>query len=148
MIDLYPNATLPIMWGIFIVVVWALSRFVFAPTLDLIDERKKKTDDLKREAATLSQSTIEFVSHYEKKVAEARVLAARERERLIAAARTREHEMIARARKENEELLLELRGEIQGKKKEAELKLKHSIRELAAEVASKILERNVGGVHA
>ena len=148
MIDLYPNATLPIMWGIFILVVWVLSRLVFAPTLDLIDERKKRTDDLKQEAARLSQTTVDLVSRYEKKMAEARVLAARERERIINSARAREHEILSEARKENEEVLLELRGSIEGKKKEGELRLRHYVRELAAQVASKILDRNVGGSHA
>ena len=95
-----------------------------------------------------AQTTVDLVSRYEKKMAEARVLAARERERIINSARAREHEILSQARKENEELLLELRGSIQGKKKEAELRLRHYVRELAAQVASKILDRNVGGSHA
>lgn len=141
MIDLYPNETLPIMWVIFTAVLFSLSRFVFKPTVFLIEERHRKTEGLKDEAVTLVEKAKELTAAYEKKIAEAHLVASKERERIIGEARTSERKMIDEARSQNEAVFEEMKGRIEREKKEAELKLKQYAQRLSKDMVDKILER-------
>lgn len=141
MIDLYPNETLPIMWVIFSVVLFFLNRFVFKPTVFLVEERYRKTEGLKNEAVNLAEQTKSITAVYEKKIAEASFTASSVREQIINEARTAERKMIDEARSRNEAVFGEMKGRIERERKEEEMKLKQYAQVLAREMVDKILER-------
>lgn len=143
MIDLYPNETLPLMWVIFSVVLLSLSRFVFKPTVSLIEERHHKTEGLKNETVTLAEQTKSITAVYEKRIAEARLKASSVRESIIGEARTAERKMIEEARSRNEAVFEEMKGRIEREKREEEMKLKQYAQVLARDMVDKILERKV-----
>jgi F-type H+-transporting ATPase subunit b len=143
MIDLLPNSTLPLMWGIFLVVLIVLNKLVFQPTLKIIEARRNQTDALAGDAVSLIQKSQEALATYEKKIAAARVEAARSREAIIQEARKEEAQLVARARKENEGVLEEMKSQLDSERKEAMMKLKQYAQELAKSMANKILEKKV-----
>lgn len=143
MIDLLPNWTLPLMWGIFMVVLLALNKLVFKPTLNIIEARRNQTDALADQAASLTAKTGEALATYEKKIAAGRSLAARTRDAIIAEARQEETKIISQARKENEAVLEEMKAQLDYERKEAVMKLKQYAQALARAMAEKVLEKRV-----
>lgn len=131
------------MWLIFMVTLVALNLLVFKPTLELIDARKKNTGGLKKEGDSLSDETRRLLTQFEEQIALARAGAAKEREKIILAARQKEQAIIQEARKVNEDTMEKMAAQIQQEKKEAELKLRQYAQEMARAMAEKILERKV-----
>lgn len=143
MIDLIPNETIIFMWVIFIAVLIALSRWVFKPTLKLMEERKNKTERLLEETTQLTEKTQEMLALYEEKIDKARLEAAKEREKIINQTRSEEAKIVSQARKENETLISKMKSELKNEKEKAELQLKQKTKGLALLMVNKILERKV-----
>lgn len=140
MIDLYPNETLPILLAFFLTVLFILNRMVFRPTLSLIEARHYETEKLSEKIEELSQDTHRLLDTYQRKIEEARFLAGQERERLILEGREKERELLSQVRRENEALLSEFRANLSQEKKEAGLKLKQYVQDLAKDMVAKVLK--------
>ncbi len=140
MIDLYPNATLPILLALFLTVLFILNRLVFRPTISLIEARHYETEKLSEKIAGLSQDTHRLLETYQRKIEEARLLASEEREKLILKGREKERDLFSQVRGENEAFLSEFRANLSQEKKEAELKLKQYVQDLAKDMVAKVLK--------
>ncbi|OGQ09000.1 MAG: hypothetical protein A3G32_09150 [Deltaproteobacteria bacterium RIFCSPLOWO2_12_FULL_40_28] len=140
MIDLYPNATLPILLALFLTVLFILNRLVFRPTISLIEARHYETEKLSEKIAGLSQDTHRLLETYQRKIEEARLLASEEREKLILKGREKERDLFSQVRSENEAFLSEFRANLSQEKKEAELKLKQYVQDLAKDMVAKVLK--------
>lgn len=143
MIDLFPNATVALMWLIFMAVLFVLNRNVFKPTLALLEERKNQSDRLQDRTTELFSQTQKALKRYEEKMVQARLAASRLREDIIGRARNQERELIDRARQETEAVLEELKVGILREKMEAEIKLRQYSQDLAKTMVGKILEQDV-----
>ncbi len=143
MIQLFPNETLPWMWVIFMVVLVALSRLVFGPTLRILDARKAKMSGLKDQGDTLAAEVTQQLAEYEVAVSKARVDAGAAREKIIAKTREEERVLIDQARQSAETWMRDMRTQLENEKKQAHAQLKSLTEGLATDLASKILERKV-----
>ena len=141
MINLVPDQTLPIMWVIFMVVLFVLNNLVFKPTLEIIAGRKAKTLGLREKAEKLSHEVASRLASYEASFNKARQNAAIERENILQAARLEERSIIDPARSETEKTLSEIRRTIAGEKDSAAVLLKKEADAIASDMISKVLER-------
>lgn len=142
MIDLFPNETLPVMLGIYLIVLFALNALVFRPTLKLLEERGNRTGLLKDESAKLALEAKSLAARYEKQALDARREAATEREKIVSDARKEEAIIIAQARAEGDKLLAQMRQSLNGEREAAKATMKQLSDELARGITGKVLERN------
>jgi F-type H+-transporting ATPase subunit b len=140
---LHPDATVLVLWVIFMVVLFVLNQCVFQPTLKLVDARKSTTTGRKDETLHLIGKNQENLAVFERKMTQARLHAAHARENILNQARTEEAQIIAKARKENDGVLDELRGELAQERDEALMALKQHAQILARQMVDKVLERKV-----
>ncbi len=141
MIQLLPDWTIVIMWINFVVVLLALTRLVFMPTISLLEQREEKSDGLRQQAIMLANETQKKLSHYEGALAEARLKGATGREQIITQGREEERSLIDSARKETETNLKGLRDEIRKEKEKVLTTLKQESENLARLMVDKIMER-------
>ncbi len=139
--DLSPNSTLPIMWGIFIVVFVFLNQFVFKPTLEIIEKRRHQGEGLAEQSKALAEDNQKKISLYESQILAARTVAGQARETILKAAREEERALIETARKAGEAKLKELRSEIEGQKNQAAAAIKNDV----AMLSGKMFDRIVSG---
>lgn len=142
-IQLLPDATVLIMWTLFMAVLIALNGWVFRPTLALMDKRAQATLGLQAQTSELAQETAGLVMTYETKIRLARIDAVRHREEIIQKTREEERQIIQKTRGEIEEKITELQRQIQQEQGEAAIKLKQYAQELAVLMTQRILERKV-----
>lgn len=142
MIELLPNITTVVQWFIFMAVLLALNLLVYKPTLAIISERKKKTTGLSEDAHHLLDQAKKSLETYQAQMTEAKVLATRAREHLVKEGREEEHTVVGRARRENEEVLEDLRRNLDQESKEATFKLKQYAQDLARMIVSRVMERD------
>lgn len=129
------------MWLNFVVVLLALTKLVFKPTLSLLEQREGKSEGLREKAVSLGNETQKKLAHYEGVLAGARFKGATGREQIIAQAREEERSLIDSARKETETRLKGLRDEIQKEKEKVLKTLKQESESLARLMIDKIMER-------
>lgn len=143
MIDLFPNWTFLPMWGIFMTVLFVLSRFVFEPTMEIIEERKNQGENLVEDSKTLVEKTKTLLIQYQEKIQEAKRVALKEKELILNEARLQETNLINQARKQSEDKLNSIRTHLETERKEAQLQLKTYVEALAEEITNTILEKKV-----
>lgn len=132
-------------WGIiwqvvnFLVLLYLLKRFLYAPVLRMLDERRKKIEDglqsAKRMEETLQKS--------EKKQQEVLVAAREEGKKLIddakKAARRTEEELIQKAHQEAEAIIQKSHQEIAAERKQMQEQLQKESVDLAMQMLEKVL---------
>lgn len=141
MIDLYPNETFFIMWPMFLVVLVLFNKYLFQPTIELIDARESSTDVLKEQAEELTQKNEVDAQKYEAAMAKARADASKVREQILQEAREEERSILDAARKENEASLAKLSDEISAQKDIVEKELKQYAEEISKLIVDKVMER-------
>lgn len=141
MIDLYPNETLFIMWPLFLLMLAILNKFLFQPTLELIEERSRNTDQLKGDTQGLIEQTNQLMTQYEQGMASARKLAAQARDEILQGARDEERQVIEASRWENEQALQIIIQDITQQRKEVAMELRQYAQELAKLIVRKVTER-------
>ncbi len=142
MIDLAPNLTIFPMWFLFVVVLVVLNRWVFQPTLALLDERKNQTERQEQNAQHLLEETQKRLASYEEAILQARNRAAVERERIVNEAHEQEKAIIDQARSDTEKVLDDIKTKVEGEKGGAILKLRQEAQGLARSIVDKVLERD------
>lgn len=143
MIDLFPNWTLLPMWGIFMTVLFVLTRFVFEPTMEIIEERKNQGENLVEDSKTLVEKTKTLSTQYQEKIQEAKWGALKEKELILNESRLQEANLINQARKQSEDKLNAIRTHLETERKEAQLQLKTYVEMLAEDITNTILEKKV-----
>lgn len=124
-------------------VLFVLSRFVFEPTMEIIEERKNQGENLVEESKTLVEKTKTLSHQYQEKIQEAKRVALKEKELILNQARGQETNLISQARKQSEDKLIIIRTQLEIQRKEAQLQLKTYVEELASEIMNTILEKKV-----
>lgn len=144
MIDLMPNATLFYQWGLFLIAVAVLNFFVFRPTLRIIAARQSATDGDEARAAEFESKSEELSGRIEENLERARRDGLQTLGRLRQQAEEEGQAIIATARQQMDEHLLKVRTTLDKQSKEVELQLRQHSRDLAGQVATRILGRKVG----
>lgn len=141
MINLLPDITILPMWVIFMVVMSILSRFVFKPTLDLMEKREEQTDKLKDTAGDLLQENKELAEDYQTQLIQARQAAAKARESFIEEARSEEKRLVEAARQENEAQMASLQSKIKEEVGQAKTEIQNYADNLSQLIVAKVLEK-------
>jgi F-type H+-transporting ATPase subunit b len=130
---------------ILFVILWLiLNKVLFQPYLKLLDERERRTTGAQHDSTELEHESARLRAQYEEKIAQARSLAAAERERILQTAREEREKILGEARQEAEQTLAARRKEI-ATALEVERRLAAAeATTIAQEIASKVLGRKVG----
>ncbi|HKY09318.1 MAG TPA: ATP synthase F0 subunit B [Candidatus Binatia bacterium] len=130
--------------AILFVILWLiLNKVLFQPYLKLLDERERKTTGAQHDSSELEHEGARLRAQYEEKIAQAQSAAAVERERVLQAARQEREKILAQARQEAEQTLTLRRREITTALETERRLAATEAATIGAEIASKVLGRNV-----
>jgi len=137
------NLTLLVQMGVFLTVLVILNRLLFQPILETFDERVRRVEHAKTQARALEAETAKQVAAYQGQLQEARSEGELLREAMRKTASAESERLVRRTREETGDMLGELRERISREYVEASSTLKVEAREMAREVAVRVLGRTV-----
>ena len=128
---------------IFFALFYFLNRFLFRPILEVLEERRKKTEGKLKEARATDEEVEKGINDYERRLKETALKAQEE----FAAARKEAVERgkaaVEKARLEADEELKEAVGELNKTKEAAFQRLREQVPGISKEIAEKILARAI-----
>lgn len=135
-----PDRTIFAQAGIFMILLFAMSRLIFKPLQKIFLLRKSKTtlllEEAKRIEAEVKAAADSCERIMEKAVSEARV----EKERLVQEGLKMESEIKSAARREVDKLVSEAELKVAAARKEAEALIERDVPRLAEEIVGKLLQ--------
>ena len=137
------NLTLLVQMGVFLTVLVILNRLLFRPILQTFDERARRVEEAKTQARALEAATAKQVAAYQGQLQEARSEGELLREAMRKTASAESERLVRQTREETGDMLGELRERISREYVEASSTLKVEAREMAREVAVRVLGRTV-----
>jgi len=120
-----------------------LKPLLFDPLLKVFEEREKRTEGAKEEARDMDKQAGELLTEYETELEKIRREASREREELRAETAKLEAKIMAEARAESAKILETGKAKIAAEVEELRRDLARQTPALAAEIASRVLGREV-----
>jgi len=138
------DVTLLIQAGIVLVLMLILNPLLFQPILKVFEARRAKLEGARDAIEELTRLGKEDLEAYRVRIREANNRAQDEREKLRDEGRLRERELLAEVRAEIADKLNATRSTIQNEEGEARQSLATQLDAISAEMASKILGREVG----
>jgi len=135
--------TVGLQFGIFLLMLLVLSNLLFKPFLKVHEQRQQATEGARAEAKTMSDKAAHDGAVYEDKMSKARAKALEERGVLRTETTKREREIVANGRRLAEDHLEKTKQTIQAAEAKARAELAPRVDELAAQMARKILGREV-----
>jgi F-type H+-transporting ATPase subunit b len=120
-----------------------LKPLLFDPLLRVFEERERRTEGAKKEAREMDERAGELLQKYEAELDKVRREAGLERERLRVETAKLEAQIMAEARAETARILEAGKARIAGEVAELRRELDRMKPELAAQVASRVLGREV-----
>ena len=137
------DGTVFVQFGIFLIMLVFLTKFVFKPYLALLRERGENIEGAKEEATRVNTDADVKLSSYEEQIVKARKEAASVRAEHRGEGESRAQELLAEARKESDTKLEAARLKIEKSAQAAQLALRTRADQIAKTVASKLLGREV-----
>ncbi len=129
-----------VLFTMFIIVFKPL---LFDPLLRVFEERERRTEGAKKEAREMDERAGELLTKYEAELEKVRRTAGVERERLRAETAKLEAQIMAEARAETAKILDAGKARIAAEVAELRRELERSRPDLAADIASRVLGREV-----
>jgi F-type H+-transporting ATPase subunit b len=120
-----------------------LKPMLFDPLLRVFEERERRTEGAKAEAREMDAKAGELLKEYELELAKVRGEANVERERLRADTARLEAKIMGDAREETAKIIDEGKARIDGEVAQLRKELERTRPELAAQIASRLLGREV-----
>lgn len=143
MIDLVPNITLVYQSLLFFVAFGVLNFLIFKPSLKIIQERKRQSLGSSDTAEKLVKETQEMTVLCEKKMEEARLSGIRKKVQKMEVGEKFREELLKKIREDVDQKLEEIRNKISSESKKAESSLQTYSQDLAKNIVTKILEREI-----
>jgi len=141
-LNLMPEPTvLVVLLVLFTLLVPVLNALLFRPILRVLDEREQRIDGARRRADDLSRQAERTLQQYETAVREARASAEAERKQSLEHAQRQQAGVVADERSKAEQTLERTRSEVGSALDGARTELQSQARELAREVATRVLGR-------
>jgi F-type H+-transporting ATPase subunit b len=129
---------------ILFVVLWLiLNKVLFQPYLQLLDERERRTTGAQHDSSDLEHEGARLRAQYEEKIAAAQSAAYADKERVLQSARTEREKILSDARAQAAGSLERARREIASAVAAEKDVAAAEAAAIAAEIASKVLGRNV-----
>lgn len=141
--DLTPNITFFYQLALFLVVIAVLNHLLFQPALRVLDKRKSATDGVQAEVQHLNQMTEHKIREYEDKTYQAKLRGAALKDKLKKEGDEEASKILNKAREASESTILEMEAKLAQEERQAELEMKQALKELAKQMAEKVLERKV-----
>ena len=138
MIDI--NLTIVIQVVQFLLLLFFLNRFLFRPTINLIEEREKKITTWKEETKDFHESMQARLQSYENQIVEAKVDAQAQQELVTAELKEEEDKKLEAVSEEAVRIVASTREKLQ---EETEL-LRGQLREQAEEMSQLVAEKVLG----
>ena len=127
------------------VVLWLiLSKVLFRPYLDLLDERERRTAGARLDSSELEHEGARLKAEYEEKIARARAAGTAAKDAIVQEGRHERERLLQQARDEAALTLESARREVQSQLERERALLAAEVAEVAREMVSKILGRRVG----
>ncbi len=137
------NKTVFIQMAIFLIAIYILNKLVFKPFLNLMDRRDKLTRGAIEEAKELEEKVVQIIDEYEAKLAEARVLAVEERNKIVQEGEKVAEGILSKAREETSGLLQEAKHKLEADTLEIKNKVKSDVDAIAKDIASTLLGKEI-----
>ena len=134
------NLTIVIQVVQFLLLLFFLNRFLFRPTINLIEEREKKITTWKEETKNFHESMQERLQSYENQIIEAKVDAQAQQELVTAELKEEEDKKLEAVSEEAVRIVASTREKLQ---QETEL-LRGQLREQAKEMSQLVAEKVLG----
>ena len=138
MIDI--NLTIVIQVVQFLLLLFVLNRFLFRPTINLIEEREQKITTWKEETKNFHESMQERLQSYENQIVEAKVDAQAQQELVTEELQKEEDKKLDAVSEEAVRIVVSTREKLQ---EETEL-LRGQLREQAEEMSQLVAEKVLG----
>lgn len=139
-----PDFTFVVQLASFFVLLVLLHRLLFAPFSQVLEERSRRTDGTREQAARERAEAGQISERVDKELAAARARALAGADGIRRQAREREVELLARAKAEADARLAELRSGIEREREAAAKVLRDDAKRLAEEMVVAVLG-NGGG---
>jgi F-type H+-transporting ATPase subunit b len=143
-IDVDLDLTVFVQVGLFIVLLLVLKPVLFDPMLKLFEEREKRIEGARAEGLKLDRESAEAQAKYETAMQKARGTANQERDKLRAEGTKAENEILGQVRTETAKTMEEGRTRLKGEVAEARKELEREAAGLGAQLATRVLGRQVG----
>lgn len=125
-------------------VLWViLSKVLFRPYLNLLEERERKTTGARHDSADLERQGERLRAQYEERIAQAHAAGTAAKAAIVQEARQRREQVIGQARQEAAATLAGVRREIESQMAQERRIVAGGVAAVAQQMASKILGRNV-----
>lgn len=128
---------------IFLVLWIILSKVLFRPYLNLLEQRERRTTGAQHDSTDLEREGARLRAQYEEKIAQAQAAGYAAKEAILQEARQQREKVLAQVREEAMSMLEEVRREVASQVQRERQVATAEIRTIAQEMASKILGRNV-----
>jgi len=137
------NKTVFIQIVIFLIAIYILNKLVFEPFLNLIDRRDKLTRGAMEEAKEFEEKVAHIIEEYDAKLAEARVFAVEERNKIVQEGQSVAEGILTQAREETTELLKDAKSKLEADTQEIKNKVKSDVDTIAKDIASTVLGKEI-----
>jgi F-type H+-transporting ATPase subunit b len=139
------DGTVFVQLAMFFIAFLALRSLVFKPMVALLDAREEAIDGAKHLAKKLEGEVKEKQAAFEAELKKVRATSSDERDRLRAEGQALEDKLLEKVRIETQELVVDARKRLEGEAQLVRQQLTAQRPELAREIASKVLGREVQG---
>ena len=145
---------LGINWGLLIaqifnvvLLVWLLTRFLYRPVLNMLNERTRRIQESLKETEQVKEQLARANQDYDQKLAQARQEAAAILAQAQERAKLQEAEIIARARQEADRIRAEAREQAVQERDQLMRDLKNQMADLVTITASRVLGEELKSNH-
>jgi F-type H+-transporting ATPase subunit b len=130
-----------------VLLVWLLSRFLYTPVLNMLNERTKRIQDSLSEADKVRAQMADARRDYDAELAKARQEAAGIVTQAQERARAQEQEIVAQARQEAERIRTEARDQALREREQMVGELRSQVATLVTQTATKVLGAELKSNH-
>jgi F-type H+-transporting ATPase subunit b len=137
------DSTVFVMLGLFLVLAFILTQWLWKPYLRVREERVRRIEGARAEAEKLEADTATRLTRIEAQMSEARKAANHERAQVRLAAMAREQQLLAEAQAAAHKMLTEARSQLDASLATERARLQASATTLGREIAEKALGRRL-----
>ena len=128
---------------IFLLLWIILSKLLFRPYLNLLDQRERRTTGAQHDSTDLQHEGARLRAQYEEKIAQAQAAGYAAKEAILQEARQQREKVLTQVREDTMRMLEEVRRELASQVQRERQVVADEVRTIAQEMANKILGRNV-----
>lgn len=127
----------------FVIILWLLSRFVWHPIMNVLQQRRQRIQDSLAEAERISQEAARERQQFQQQLAEERQRTASQLAEAARQGQQVREEIIAAAQRERDQMLTTAQREAQGLREQALTDARRDIVDLAIQAAQRVVGSSI-----